>query len=245
ADASASLAIIGVLAAITYESFNVNRLILQTAFQETPFNATHSVTIIAGGFAFVIGVPNSVSDSTFPSSFSEDRQFDPNDINFGKYIDSILRDLIDGYPFPNGDFNPNNDFNPNDINTNKGRDSHESWRDWIETYPAANGGFSPNDINFGKDLGDLLLPHIFLSVDGIQFGKVPNQTEHTFRHIDDVGLDREIVQQSIENDLSKAAGELTDGLNKRSVVVDGITLDYSAYKLPDGTVNVGRITPPR
>ena len=37
-----------------------------------------------------------------------------------------------------------------------------------------------------------------------------------------------------------AAGQYTG-----TVVVNGTTFNYSAYKLPRGTINVGRITPPR
>ena len=29
------------------------------------------------------------------------------------------------------------------------------------------------------------------------------------------------------------------------VTVNGTRLDYSAYRFPDGSINVGRITPPR
>lgn len=216
AEATADIAILGVLAAITYNSFNVNRLILQTAFRETPFNATHSVTIIAGGFNFEISVPNSVSDSTFPSSFSEDNQFDPNDINFGKDIDSVLRDLDYGYPLPDGDFNPNDDFDPNSINTNKGRDSNESWRDWIETFPSANGGFSPNDINFGKALSDLLLPHIFLSIDDPVSINNRQLGKKLGKHVSDFGgnpanqEDRDMVRNIIE-DISNNPDQVIPG----------------------------------
>jgi hypothetical protein len=82
-------------------------------------------------------------------------------------------------------------------------------------------------------------------IEDIQFGKVENQVYHTFRHVEKIGLDREIIQQAITEDLSNAASNLVDGLNKRSVIVNGIPLDYVAFKLPDGTINIGRITPPR
>jgi len=79
----------------------------------------------------------------------------------------------------------------------------------------------------------------------IQFGKVENQIYHTFRHVDAIGLNREMVQIAITEDINNAVSSLVEGLNKRSVIVDGITLDYVAFKLPDGTINIGRITPPR
>jgi hypothetical protein len=79
----------------------------------------------------------------------------------------------------------------------------------------------------------------------VQFGKVENQISHTFRHVEKAGFDRAVVQDAIKQDLSKAVGSLSGGQYNGSVVVNGIKLDYSAFKLPDGTINVGRITPPR
>ncbi|ELS32847.1 MULTISPECIES: putative Ig domain-containing protein [Pseudanabaena] len=179
--ATESTAIIGILSSIAYASVNVASFIVQAALRGAAFEATHFVIIVAGAFVVQLLVPDSAADGTLPSSFTEKQGgFDPNDINFGKDIDSVLRDLAYGYPLPDGDFNPNDDFDPNSINTNKGRDSNESWRDLIETFPSTNGGFSPNDINFGKDLGGLLLPHIFLSVKDviIDSNKYPESAQH-------------------------------------------------------------------
>jgi RHS repeat-associated protein len=79
----------------------------------------------------------------------------------------------------------------------------------------------------------------------IQFGKTENQIDHAFRHIGKAGLDRATVRSTIVDDLAGLADDVPQGLTKRSVVVDGVKLDYNAYKLPDGTVNVGRITLPK
>ncbi|MNS95100.1 hypothetical protein D3C86_1425370 [compost metagenome] len=84
------------------------------------------------------------------------------------------------------------------------------------------------------------------SVDpSIQFGRVDNQVSHTFRHVEAAGFDRQVVQGAIQADLSKVASSLQQGQYTGSVVVNGVKLDYSAFKLPNGTINVGRITPPR
>ncbi|MCB0206886.1 MAG: RHS repeat-associated core domain-containing protein, partial [Anaerolineae bacterium] len=79
----------------------------------------------------------------------------------------------------------------------------------------------------------------------IQFGKGQNQVDHAFRHIEKAGFSRANVRTAIQKDLTHSAGSIRDGLNSRSVTVGGTRLDYHAYRLPDGTVNVGRITPPR
>jgi hypothetical protein len=79
----------------------------------------------------------------------------------------------------------------------------------------------------------------------IQFGKVENQIAHTFRHIEGAGFDRTVVESAIRQDLNKAAKSLSAGQYNGSVVVNGTKLDYSAFKLKDGTINVGRITPPK
>ncbi|TYQ27274.1 RHS repeat-associated core domain-containing protein [Pseudanabaena sp. UWO310] len=204
--ATESTAIIGILSSIAYASVNVASFIVQAALRGVAFEATHFVIIVAGAFVVKLLVPNSAADGTLPSSFTEKQGvFDPNDINFGKDIDSVLRDLAYGYPLPDGDFNPNDDFDPNSINTNKGRDSNESWRDWIETFPAADGGFSPNDINFGKDLGGLLLTHIFLSNDS------------PYSHLQDspsVGAGKDFTaaqkRKILEENRSRNGGELRD-----------------------------------
>jgi RHS repeat-associated protein len=79
----------------------------------------------------------------------------------------------------------------------------------------------------------------------IRFGKVENQVSHAFRYIDAAGFSREAVSTAITTDLAKIASSLPQGLHNGSVVVNGTKLDYAAYKLADGTINVGRITPPR
>ena len=76
----------------------------------------------------------------------------------------------------------------------------------------------------------------------IRFGTNANQTYHAYRHIDEVGIDRARVEDAVRNDLISRFENLQDGLNQGSVVVDGRRLDYNAYKLPSGEINVGRIT---
>ncbi len=76
----------------------------------------------------------------------------------------------------------------------------------------------------------------------LRFGNNDNQVSHAFRHVDDAGLDRGAVRDAISNDLSNLGPSLSDGLYKGQVNVGGVDIDYVAYKLPDGTINVGRIT---
>ena len=78
----------------------------------------------------------------------------------------------------------------------------------------------------------------------IRFGTVENQVSHAFRHVEKAGLDREVVRDSIRGDLLKNMDRLPDGLYEGSVNINGVRLDYNAYRLPDGTINVGRITTP-
>ena len=53
------------------------------------------------------------------------------------------------------------------------------------------------------------------------------------------------VRVEIARNIMQNMGEIREGINRRSVVVGGIKLDFHAYRLRDGTVNIGRITPPR
>lgn len=81
--------------------------------------------------------------------------------------------------------------------------------------------------------------------DKVRFGKDANQERHAFRHTDKAGLDREAVRDAIKKDLSKQAETMKEGLVNGQVKVNGINVDYAAFKFSDGTINVGRITPPR
>jgi hypothetical protein len=76
----------------------------------------------------------------------------------------------------------------------------------------------------------------------IRFGNNPNQTSHAFRHVVAAGMDQGVVQAAIQADLAANLGAITAGLNVRPITVAGQNLVYHAFKLPDGVINVGRIT---
>jgi len=77
---------------------------------------------------------------------------------------------------------------------------------------------------------------------GIRFGNNANQEYHTFRHVEEAGINKQAAADAITKDLAGKAESLPQGLTKGQVEVGGRTLDYNAYKLPDGMINVGRIT---
>ncbi len=75
-----------------------------------------------------------------------------------------------------------------------------------------------------------------------QFGNNPNQIYHTFRHTDKLGLDRDIVQKEVTSHLAKVANQVTEGKPFNAVIkVQGKDIQYTAFKLKDGTYNIGRI----
>ena len=79
--------------------------------------------------------------------------------------------------------------------------------------------------------------------EAVSFGRNANQISHAFRHVDAAGLPRAEVQAAIRSNLQGVemqAGKLHVG----TVEVNGQTLQYNAYMLQDGTVNVGRINVP-
>ena len=78
----------------------------------------------------------------------------------------------------------------------------------------------------------------------VRFGKNENQEYHAFRHVDEAGLDRQAVRDSIKQDLSRVGDSLKEGLYEGRVSVNGTQVDYNAYKFADGSINVGRITTP-
>lgn len=76
----------------------------------------------------------------------------------------------------------------------------------------------------------------------IEFGRNENQLHHTFRHVERAGFNPEAVEQAIREQLSQVEAEMLPGLTIGHIVVSDTVLEYSAYKLPDGRIHVGRIT---
>ncbi len=76
----------------------------------------------------------------------------------------------------------------------------------------------------------------------IQFGRVANQVYHTFRHTDKLGLDRVEVRTAIETHLRTVSDQIQPGSPFiQTITIAGEKIQYTAYQLADGTVNIGRI----
>jgi len=75
-----------------------------------------------------------------------------------------------------------------------------------------------------------------MSASEISFLQTENQ--HTWRHIDDIGMGRIRVQNSILDDIPSG---LSAGPHRRRITVDGVELEYRIFKLDDGSFNVGSI----
>jgi hypothetical protein len=81
----------------------------------------------------------------------------------------------------------------------------------------------------------------------VVFGQNANQISHTFRHTDRLGLDRAEVVDAIRADLQPylpLSMRPSDALFVGKVTVGGSELQYHAYPVNEGLVNVGRITGP-
>ena len=76
----------------------------------------------------------------------------------------------------------------------------------------------------------------------IKFGANESQLRHTFRHIDRMGLDRGAVATAILEDLSRRHPMSPGTYIAGNVIVGGVELEYRAFLLNDGTINIGRIT---
>lgn len=80
---------------------------------------------------------------------------------------------------------------------------------------------------------------------GVSFGRNANQVYHTFRHVDKYGLNRNAVQRAVLSDLRNSASKIQSGRPfNQTVDVGGTKVTYTAYRLQDGTINVGRIVVP-
>jgi RHS repeat-associated protein len=76
----------------------------------------------------------------------------------------------------------------------------------------------------------------------VQFGKTENQIYHTFRHTDALGLERKLVQSTIEKHLNKISSEIVSGKPFNQIIeILGHKVQYTAFKLSEKTINIGRI----
>lgn len=79
----------------------------------------------------------------------------------------------------------------------------------------------------------------------ISFGRNVNQIFHTFRHVEGAGLNREVVQRAVLSDLRVSASRIEAGAPfNQTITVGGRDITYTAFKLENGAINVGRITLP-
>jgi hypothetical protein len=76
----------------------------------------------------------------------------------------------------------------------------------------------------------------------IQFGNNPNQEYHTFRHTDELGLSRTDVKAAIEINMQLQSNFVEIGRPFNQIIIVGEKyIQYTAYKLPNGIINIGRI----
>ena len=75
-----------------------------------------------------------------------------------------------------------------------------------------------------------------------QFGKNENQVSHVFRHIDALGLDRSLAQSTIQKHFKTVSSKIVTGKPFNYIVeIEGQKIQYTVFKLPDRTFNIGRI----
>lgn len=86
------------------------------------------------------------------------------------------------------------------------------------------------------------LSGVIASKTTIQFGNNANQTYHVFRHIDELGIDRNVVKSAIEKHVKAITPQIVSGRPCNQIInVAGKNLQYTAYKLSNGVINIGRI----
>ena len=92
------------------------------------------------------------------------------------------------------------------------------------------------------------LKGLFSSASGyktvVQFGKGTNQVSHTFRHVEEMGLNANTVKSAILKNIPGISKNVTYGGKTiyTQIKVGGQDIIYSAHRLQNGTINVGRIT---
>jgi GH35 family endo-1,4-beta-xylanase len=74
------------------------------------------------------------------------------------------------------------------------------------------------------------------------FGNDPNQVYHAFRKTDGLGINRELVKKTIKEHFDTVSSKLVDGEPFNQLIkINGHELQYTAFKVSDDIVNVGRI----
>lgn len=77
----------------------------------------------------------------------------------------------------------------------------------------------------------------------ITFGRNENAVYHAFRHVEAAGLSKSSVQDVVLADIKAVSRSVASGKPYNGVVeVEGVEVTYTAYRLPDGSINIGRIT---
>ncbi|MEQ8358203.1 MAG: RHS repeat-associated core domain-containing protein [Cytophagales bacterium] len=82
------------------------------------------------------------------------------------------------------------------------------------------------------------------NIETIQFGKDPNQVYHAFRHVKAAGLDPAVVKSAVTSDFFKYSNLKSGVPYNFSINVQGKQVIYTAFKLDNGIVNIGRIVVP-
>jgi len=76
----------------------------------------------------------------------------------------------------------------------------------------------------------------------VQFGKTENQIYHVFRHTDELGSDRSLVESAVRNHFETVSSQVIVGKPFNQIIeIGGQKIQYTAFKLSDGTFNIGRI----
>lgn len=76
----------------------------------------------------------------------------------------------------------------------------------------------------------------------IKFGRTENQIYHAFRHTDKMGLSRTAVQSAVEAHVKPLVSNISMGKPFNQIIqVAGQKIQYTAFKLSDGSINIGRI----
>jgi RHS repeat-associated protein len=76
----------------------------------------------------------------------------------------------------------------------------------------------------------------------IKFGNIENQVNHTFRHTDALGLERSLVQTTVQSHFKTVSSQVVARKPFNQIIeIGGKKFQYTAYKLDDGTFNIGRI----
>lgn len=117
-----------------------------------------------------------------------------------------------------------------------------AFREWQRS-PSYSDPFA--DLNVGRNNSNFEVGRHERINRKITFGQNPNQSYHTWRHINRAGFNRWDIESAIRKDLAlRDLANLSTGRHYNFIIrLNGQSFQYTIYRINENKYNIGRIHP--